>query len=179
MSNARKLHGGWHKDDPSQRTITPAAQVRRQLKSGMKPKKDRPPFDFIQAFTRLADRADTAQSLMGKYGLNPDDIHVAILYRRADGMIASSTLPSPGKTAPFFARFEQMGHVDYLGLLWWQTPPDEFGKVPMWVEEFNPGDERAAIELLIFKNALANLSLSALQEQVQYAETQQSSSHMP
>ncbi len=167
MTNARKLHGGWHKDDPSQRTITPAAQVRRQLKSGMKPKKDRAPFDFIQAFMRLADRADMARSLMGKYGLDPDDIHVAIVYRPADGMIASSTLPPPGNAAPFFARFEQMGPVDYLGLFWWQTPPDEVGKVQMWVEEFNPGDKRAAIELLIFRNALAGLSPAALQQQIQ------------
>lgn len=166
MNNTKKLHGGWHKDDPSQRTITPAAQVRRQLKSGMKPK-GRVRLDFIQAFTRLADRADMGRGLMRKYALNPDDIHVAIVYRRQDGVIGSSTLPPPGQTAPFFARFEQMGDVDYLGLLWWQTPADESGKVPMWIEEFNPGDKRTAIELLIFKNALANLSVTALQEQIQ------------
>ena len=169
MTNTKKPHGGWHRNDPSQRTITPAAQVRRQLKSGMKPK-GRARLDFIQAFTRLSERADMGRSLMLKYTLNPDDIHVAILYRPEDGLIGSSTLPPPGKTAPFFAKFEQMASVDYLGLLWWQTPPDENGRVPMWIEEFNPGDKRAAIELLIFKNALANLSVTALQERIQNEE---------
>jgi hypothetical protein len=156
--------GGWN-NDPSLRTITPAAQVRRQLKSGMKPKKNRA-LDFIQAFTRLSERADTGRSLMRKYALDPDDIHAAVVYRRGDGLICSSVLPLPGKTDPFFAKFEQI-HVDYLGICWWQTPADERGIVPMWIEEFNPGDKRAAIELLIYKNTLATLSVTALQERIQ------------
>jgi hypothetical protein len=91
---------------------------------------------------------------MQKCGLNPGDIHLALIYR-VDGSIGSSPLPAPGSVRPFIVKFEQM-NADFLGILWWQTGPDVCEIVPMWITEF-ADDRKAAIEMLMFRNALTSL----------------------
>jgi len=97
---------------------------------------------------------------MQKYGLDADDIHLALIYRTVSGSIGSCPLPTPGNIGPFIVKFEQMGDVDFLGILWWQTTPDNRCKgavtVPMWITEF-ADDKQAAQEMLMFRNALASL----------------------
>jgi len=97
---------------------------------------------------------------MQKYGLDADDIHLALIYRPADGVIGSRALPPPGNIGPYIMAFEQMGNVEFLGILWWQTTPDSRDKpdstVTMWITEF-ADDRRAAIEMLVYRNALTSL----------------------
>ncbi len=149
--------------DVMEASMTDAEKVRRQLKAGRKPKTRTLP-SLFDAIKRLCDEADRARSLMQKYGLDPDDIHLSLIYRPADGFIGSSPLPTPGNIGPFIMKFEQMGNVDFLGILWWQTTPDNRGKgsvtVPMWITEF-ADDKRAALDMLLFRNGLT--SLPALQ----------------
>lgn len=156
-TEAKSKHGGWGG------TVTPAAHVRRQLKSGTKPRRYRP-LTLLEAVRRLCERADKGRSLMQKYGLQADDIHLALLFRDERGRIGRSMLPAPEDTGAFVGKFEQMGRVDFLGICWWQTPADERGIVPMWIEEFNPEDERAAIELVMYQNALAEMSAKGHRE---------------
>ena len=60
-------------------------------------------------------------------------------------------------------KFEQMGNVDFLGILWWQTTPENRGKgsvtVPMWITEF-ADDKRAAMDMLLFRNGLTSLPMA-------------------
>jgi hypothetical protein len=144
--------------DAMDASLNTAEKVRRQLKAGRKPKTRTFP-SLYQAIERLCDAADMGQSLMRKHGLDPDDIHLALLYR-TDGAIGSSPLPAPESIGAFIAKFEQMGNVDFLGILWWQTGPDTRGKdnttVPMWITEF-ADDKRASLEMLLFRNALTSL----------------------
>jgi hypothetical protein len=148
--------------------ITPASRVRRALKAGAKPRrKNTARLTLLDAIKRLCEEADRGRSLMRKYGLDPDDIHLALIYRAADGVMGSSPLPPPGNISAYVQKFEQMGAWDFLGILWHQTPADSKGIVPMWVSEFYPEDKLVAIELLVFKNALAELSTDALREQMQ------------
>jgi hypothetical protein len=97
---------------------------------------------------------------MRKYGLDPDDIHLALLYRQADGVIGSRALPPPGNIGPYIMAFEQMGNVAFLGIMWWQTTPENRGNatsaVPMWITEF-ADDRRASLEMLLYRNALTAL----------------------
>jgi len=145
--------------DVMEASMTAAEKVRRQLKAGRKPKTRALP-SLFDAIKRLCDEADRGRSLMQKYGLDPDDIHLALIYRPADGLIGSSPLPAPGSIGTFVMKFEQMGNVDFLGILWWQTAPDTRGKsdaaVPMWITEF-ADDKRAALEMLVYRNALTSL----------------------
>jgi hypothetical protein len=139
-------------------SLNAAERVRRQLKAGPKAKTRTLP-SLFQAIERLCDAADSGRSLMRKYGLDPDDIHLALLYR-TDGAIGSSPLPASENIEAFIMKFEQMGNVDFLGILWWQTGPDTRGKgnsaVPMWITEF-ADDRRASLEMLLFRNALTSL----------------------
>src|SRR5579871_2666128 len=125
--------------DVMEASMTDAERARRQLKAGRKPKTRALP-SLFDAIKRLCDEADRGRSLMQKYGLDPDDIHLALIYRPADGFIGSIPLPSPGNIGAFIGKFEQMGNVDFLGILWWQTAPDTRDKgsitVPMWITEF-------------------------------------------
>jgi hypothetical protein len=61
----------------------------------------------------------------------------------------------------FCEKFEQMGDVAYLGILWWQTTPETRNRPdnapPTWITPFSK-DERAAQEMLAFKNKLASMS---------------------
>lgn len=138
--------------DAMETSMSASEKVRRQIKAGRKPKTRTLP-SLFDAMKRLCDEADRGRSLMGKYGLNPDDIHLALIYR-ADGSIGSSPLPAPGQVGPFIGKFEQM-NADFLGILWWQTGPDVDKIVPMWITEF-ADDRKAAIEMYMFKNALAS-----------------------
>lgn len=145
--------------DAMDATLNTAEKVRRQLKAGRKPRTRILP-NLFDAIKRLCDEADRGRSLMQKYGLDPDDIHLALIYRPANGVIGSSPLPPPGHTGAFITKFEQMGNVDFLGILWWQTDPATRGvgniAVPMWITEF-ADDKRAAIEMLMYRNALTSL----------------------
>jgi hypothetical protein len=139
-------------------SLSAAEKVRRQLKAGRKPKTRTFP-SLYQAIERLCDAADMGQSLMRKHGLDPDGIHLALLYR-TDGAIGSSPLPASENIEAFIKKFEQMGKVDFLGILWWQTTPETRGKpdstVPMWITEF-ADDRRASLDMLLFRNALTSL----------------------
>ena len=144
--------------DAMDASLNAAERVRRQLKAGPKAKTRTLP-SLFQAIERLCDAVDSGRSLMRKYGLDPDDIHLALLYR-TDGAIGSSPLPASENIEAFIMKFEQMGNVDFLGILWWQTGPDTRGKgnsaVPMWITEF-ADDRRASLEMLLFRNALTSL----------------------
>jgi hypothetical protein len=153
-TEAKSKRGGWGGG------VTPAAHVRRQLQSGTKPRR-LGPMTLLDAVERLCERADKGRSLMQKYGLQATDIHVALLFRNGDGLIGSSTLPPPESVGLFIDKFEQMAGVVFLGICWWQTPPDEWGAVPMWIEAFNPKDKRAALELLLYKEAVSDPSGAA------------------
>jgi len=140
-------------------SMTPAETARRQIKDGRNPKTRTLP-SLFEAIKRLCDEADRGRSLMLKYGLDPDDIHLALIYRPASGGVGSTGLPAPGNIGTFITKFEQMGNVDFLGILWWQTTPENRGKgsvtVPMWITEF-ADDKQAARDMLLFRNALASL----------------------
>jgi hypothetical protein len=141
-------------------SMTAAEKVRRQIKAGRKTKTRTFP-SLFDAIKRVCDEADRGRSLMRKYGLYPDDIHLALIYRTA-GLIGSSPLPAPGNVGPFIGKFEQMGNVDFLGILWWQTAPDNRGKgaatVPMWITEF-ANDKQASLDMLLFRNGLTTLPM--------------------
>ncbi|SPE27154.1 hypothetical protein SBA5_580033 [Candidatus Sulfotelmatomonas gaucii] len=145
--------------DAMDESLNAAAKVRRQLKAGPKPKTRKLP-PLFEAVKRLCAEADRGRSLMQKYGLDADDIHLALIYRPADGVIGSRALPPPGNIGPYIMAFEQMGNVEFLGILWWQTTPDSRDKpdstVTMWITEF-ADDRRAAIEMLVYRNALTSL----------------------
>jgi len=142
-------------------SMTAAEKVRRQLKAGRKPKTRTFP-SLFDAIKRVCDEADRGRSLMQKYGLDPDDIHLALIYRPAPGMVGSTGLPAPGNIGAFVLKFEQMGNVDFLGILWWQTAPDNRGKgsvaVPMWITEF-ADNKQASLDMLLFRNRLTALPL--------------------
>ena len=144
-------------------SLTAAEKVRRQIKAGRKPKTRALP-SLFDAIKRLCDEADRGRSLMQKYGLDADDIHLALIYRPVSGFVGSSPLPAPGNIGPFIMKFEQMGSVDFLGILWWQTTPETRGKsdttAPMWITEF-ADDKRASMDMLLFRNKLT--ALPALQ----------------
>lgn len=153
MVETKSLRGGWGG------TITADAHVRRQIKAGRKPKTRTLP-SLFEAVERLCDEADRGQSLMAKYGLEPEDIHVALIFRQPGGQIDKRTLPPPENIGAFITEFEQMGGVTPLGILWWQTTPETRDRldrsVTMWITEF-ADDKRAALEMLIYRNALASL----------------------
>jgi hypothetical protein len=140
-------------------SLNAAEKVRRQLKAGRKPKTRTLP-SLFEAIKRLCDEADRGRRLMQKYDLDPDDIHLALIYRPADGFIGSSPLPAPGNIGTFIVKFERMGNVAFLGILWWQTNPKTRGKpdntVPMWITEF-ADDRRASLEMLMWRNRLTSL----------------------
>jgi hypothetical protein len=148
-----------NKIDVMESSMTAADKVRRQLKSGPKPKTRTLP-SLFEAVKRLCEAADRGRSLMRKYGLDPNDIHLALIYRPAPGMIGSTGLPAPEDIGSFVTKFEQMSNVDFLGILWWQTTPETRNKpdsaVPMWITEF-ADDRRAAIELLLYRNTMTAL----------------------
>lgn len=145
--------------DVMEASLSAAEKVRRQIKAGRKPKTRVLP-SLFDAIKRLCDEADRGRSLMQKYGLDADDIHLALIYRPAAGLVGSSPLPAPGNVGPFIMKFEQMGKVDFLGILWWQTTPQTIGKgsasVPMWITEF-ADDKRASLDMLLFRNKLTSL----------------------
>lgn len=145
--------------DVMEASMTTAEKVRRQIKAGRKPKTRTLP-SLFEAIKRLCDEADRGRGLMRKYGLDPDDIHLALIYRPAPGMVGSTGLPAPGNIGPFIMKFEQMGNVEFLGILWWQTTPETRGNgsvtVPMWITEF-ADDKRAALDMLLFRNGLTSL----------------------
>jgi hypothetical protein len=142
-------------------SLTLAKKVWRQLTAGRKRKMRALP-SLLDAFQRLCDEADRARGLMRKYGLNPDDIGLALIYRLAGGAIGRSPLPAPGNIGVFFMKFEDIAKqasVDFLGILWQLDERDPRAKAPrlMWVTEF-ADDKRAAQEMLAFKNKLASMS---------------------
>lgn len=145
--------------DVMEARMTAAEKVRRQIKAGRKPKTRKLP-SLFDAVKRLCDEADRGRGLMQKYGLDPDDIHLALIYRTGQS-IGSTGLPEPGNIGTLIMKFEKMGNVDFLGILWWQTTPDDSKgtlAVPMWITEF-ADDKRAAVEMLIFRNGLAALPI--------------------
>lgn len=146
--------------DAAKAPMSAAEKVRRQIKAGHKPKTLEFP-SLFGAMKRMCDEADRARELMSNAGLDPDDIHLALLYRVGENHIGRSPLPSPGSIGPFVEKFEQMGEVDFIGIMWWQTTPETRGKndkaAPMWITEF-ADDKRTASQLLIFKNKLASMS---------------------
>lgn len=143
--------------DEVEASLTAADKVRREIKAGRKPKMRVFPSLFY-AIKLLCDEADRGRSLMQKYGLNPDDIHLALIYRPAPGMIGSTGV-TRGNIGSFITKFEQMD-VDFLGILWWQTAPDGRANpnstVPMWITEFTD-DKRAALDMLAFKTKLSSM----------------------
>ena len=145
--------------DATEASMTNAEEVRRQIKAGRQQRTRTLP-SLFEAIKRLCDEADRGRGLMQKYGLDPEDIHLALIYRPAPGMAGSTGLPAPGNIGPFIMKFEQMGNVDFLGILWWQTTPENRGKgsvaVPVWITEF-ADDKQAARDMLLFKNGLASL----------------------
>jgi hypothetical protein len=133
---------------------TAAEKARRQIKAGRMPKTRAFP-SLLSAILRICDEADRARSIMQKHGLDPNDIHLALIYRPAPGKIGSTALPAPGNTGAFIEKFEQMGNVDYLGILWWQTSPDNRGRCDVWITEF-ADDKQAANEMVIFKRLVTS-----------------------
>lgn len=137
-----------------ERSLTPAERVRRQLKSGRKPRTFKLP-GLLDAVRRLCEESDRGQSMMQKHGLSPDDIHLALVWRTARGTVGHSPLPPPGGIGQYVAKHEQVP-LDFLGIMWWQTGPDTGQTAPMWITEFS-ADKRAALELLDYKNKLAKM----------------------
>src|SRR5581483_2044548 len=113
--------------DAMEASMTAAEKVRRQIKAGRQQRTRTLP-SLFEAIKRLCDEADRGRGLMQKYGLDPEDIHLSLIYRPAPEMVGSTGLPAPGNIGPFIMKFEQMGNVDFLGILWWQTTPDNRGK---------------------------------------------------
>jgi hypothetical protein len=107
--------------------------------------------------------------LMGKYGLDEQDIGLALLCRTHDPRLARilrAPLPDDGRMGRFINQLEELAattRLDFLGILWQLKAPDAKGKPPffIWITEFST-DEQASLELLAFKNAIA---LNALGEQ--------------
>jgi hypothetical protein len=152
---AKSKRGGWGG------SITADAQVRRQLKAGRKPKTRELP-SLFEAIKRLCDEADRGRNLMSKYGLDPADLGLALIYR-ANGAVGSKPLPDPGNLGAFATWFETLSgqtRVDFLGIMWWQTGAETGANgnhsAPMWITEF-AHDERAALDLLVFKNQLTSM----------------------
>ena len=122
-------------------SMTAAEKVRRQIKAGRKPKTRVLP-SLFDAIKRLCDEADRGRSLMQKYGLDADDIHLALIYRPAAGLVGSSPLPAPGNVGAFVMKFETRGKGSVA--------------VPMWITEF-ADDKRASLDMLLFRNKLTSL----------------------
>ena len=141
-------------------SLTTAEKVRRQLKSGRRPKARELP-SMLAAIQRLCAEADRARSLMGQYGLNPDDIGLALLCRASvPGLprIQQAPLPTPEDFPAFADSLEEItkrASVDFLGILWQQEDHDPKAKAPraMWITEF-ADDKQAAQELLTYRNHL-------------------------
>lgn len=142
-------------------SLTAAEKVRRQLKAGRPRKSKTLPRSVFDAVQRLVIEADRACDLMGKSGLNPDDIRLALLCRaNVPGMPPIQTAPLPtaaGNVGAFITRLEEMAkltRVDFLGILWEQADRDARAKsrLTVWVTEF-ADDKRAALEMLAWRNS--------------------------
>lgn len=150
--------------DAMNASLNAAEKVRRQLKSGPKPKTLILP-SLFEAVKRLCDAADRGRTLMQRSGLNPDDIRVALVFR-TDAQIGIKHLPvltSPEAIGVFYESLEKMAatsKVAFLGIMWQQIDrAPAKGKAPcnVWFTEF-ANDGRARLEMLMFRNALASLS---------------------
>lgn len=140
-------------------SLTRAEKVRRQIKAG-RPRKTRTAPSVLEAVQRLCAEADRARGLMRKYGLDPDDISLALLYRvGAPGSlpIQCAELPPPGNIGPFIQRLEYRNSkkpVAFLGILWQQTDREATAaKAPhtIWITE-STDDKSVSMELLAYWN---------------------------
>jgi hypothetical protein len=97
---------------------------------------------------------------MQKYGLDPDDIRLALLCRVAGvpGMppIQTHPLPPPGNIGAFIKPLEDLAaltRVDFIGILWALVDRDPKAKAPFipWYTEFVE-DKHTSHELDAFMN---------------------------
>ena len=129
--------------------LTPAARVRRQLKAGRPPKITNRVIPTLEAVMRIADEADRARGMMRAERLNPDDIHLALIYctpekKGAEQTVGFKWLPAPGSIGKFITTFEKMGEKDtvlFLGILWHQTTKEGPAEGVAWVTQFMAGGE--------------------------------------
>lgn len=129
--------------------LTPSARVRRQLKAGRPRKIINRVIPTLEAVTRIADEADRAERMMQAEGLNPADIHLALIYCTPEKpgfeQIGSyKWLPAPGEIGKFITALEDIAKttaVLFLGILWYQADPDAQEKGVAWVTQFLAGPE--------------------------------------
>jgi hypothetical protein len=143
-------------------SLNAAEKVRRQLKAGPKPKTRMLP-SLYEAVMRLCAAADKGRTLMERSGLNPEDIRVALMFR-TDSQIGSKPLPvppTPEAIGAYYTSLETIANtspVAFLGIMWEQVDrAPAKGKAPrnVWFTQF-ANDERAALEMLAFRNALVS-----------------------
>lgn len=141
-------------------SLTVAQKVRRQLQSGRRPEARELP-NLLDAVRRISTRADSAKWVMRRYGLDPDDIGLALLCRvQVPGMprIQRAPLPAPEHIGTFITQLEELARltpVDFIGILWQQADHDPKAKAPrtVWVTPFST-DKQVETELLAYKNSL-------------------------
>lgn len=148
--------------DVMEASMIAAENVRQQIKVWAWGERTPDLPSFFGAMEHICNAADLGRSLMQQHGLDPDDIHLNLLFRAADSVIGSSPLPRSGGMKQFCEKFEQMGNVDFLGILWWQTTPDTRGKrkgaASIWITPFSK-DKQAADKMLLFRKRLTALPM--------------------
>jgi hypothetical protein len=141
--------------------MTAATRVQRRLKSGPHVRKLPNALSVLDAVHRLTGEADRAQSAMLEEQLDPEDIHLGLIFLVStdspDGLQESlgvQWLGTPDKIGEFIMSFEQrakQSRLMFLGILWALLDREDNRGI-MWAKPLVSGqDERMKLSVRLFQ----------------------------
>ncbi len=142
--------------------MTAAQRVRRKLNAGRTPALPKS-LSILEAVKRLVTEADRARNAMLDEQLDPDDVHLGLIFFVAipaeDGFqesIGAKWIGVPGKVGEFIAGLEKMqGHskLEFLGIVWGLIDR-ESKEARMWAKPLTAGElveEKLKLSQALFK----------------------------
>lgn len=126
-------------------SMTAAQRVQRRLNAGRRPALPES-LSLLEAVKRLADEADRAKSTMADEQLDPEDIHLALLFSAKDDAqeyLGYRRLGPPDEVGAFVTGLEKLAGVSkltFLGIVW-SVYDREAEKGLRWARTLVAGEE--------------------------------------